>query len=416
MLSALRDLLALSAKLREELSLDLRAIHINHQLSSNAAHWARHCKTLCDANAIDCIVHSVTLSLEAGDSTEEKAREKRYAAFANYLDHDAMVLTAHHQDDQAETLLLQLLRGAGLKGLSAMPVVKPFAKGFLGRPLLSFTRSTLKQYAEENALCWIEDESNANTILSRNFLRHEVMPLLQSRYPSVATTLARTAQHSAEAQALLHELGQQLYACVKAPLTDTLSVTALLQLSPAKQRLLLRHWIARKNYPLPSTAKMESILHDVLTARWDGKASVQWGDILLKRHRDAVYVMSSLSSHDHKEVLMWNVNETLLIDGIGSLQAMRVLCEGLNAASDLIRVSFRQGGERVYQRGMRKSLKNLMQEWRVPPWLRDRIPLLSINNTIVAVPGYFVDERYTAKASAMGFYLVWETNESQPSA
>ena len=104
-------LLALSAKLREELSLDLRAIHINHQLSSNAAHWARHCKTLCDANAIDCIVHSVTLSLEAGDSTEEKAREKRYAAFANYLDHDAMVLTAHHQDDQAETLLFQLFPG-----------------------------------------------------------------------------------------------------------------------------------------------------------------------------------------------------------------------------------------------------------------------------------------------------------------
>ena len=275
-------LLSLCSQLRKEMKL-MRAIHVNHGISPNANSWANHCKKICESYDIQFIERTISLDLKAGDSLEEAARNKRYAVFAEYLEEGDVLLTAHHQDDQAETVLLQLLRGAGLKGLSAMPEIKSFARGHHGRPLLAFAREDLLQYAKEHQLIWIEDESNQDASLSRNFIRHEILAKLTLRWPSAAACIARSASHCAENQMLLEAFSREVN--VQGSRENTLSVARLLQFSPEKQRFFLRSWIHQLKYPLPDSKKMETIQRDVLFAAWDSSPLVKWGDVMLRRHR-----------------------------------------------------------------------------------------------------------------------------------
>ena len=224
------------AQLRRELAAPVAAVHIHHGLSPNADRWAAQCDAACAALAIPCEVRHVQARHAAGESREAAARAARYAAFAQILDTDDMLLTAHHQDDQAETLLLMLLRGAGVAGLAGMPAWRGLGRGRLARPLLSLSRQTLRDYALRCGLRWIEDESNFDTSLHRNFLRHEVLPRLREAWPAADRTLARSAAHLGEATELLAELAAGDVTALAGGAAGTLAVGGLVTLSPARAR------------------------------------------------------------------------------------------------------------------------------------------------------------------------------------
>ena len=397
-------LLSLCATLRPMLPVNFRVIHINHNISAHSKKWGEHCAEICKNYGMDYVERAIQIDVNAGDSFEEVARAERYAIFSEYLKVGDILLTAHQQDDQAETVLLQLFRGAGLKGLAAMPVIKPFAQGFHGRPLLHFSRSQLQSYAEEHQLNWIEDESNNDTKLTRNFIRHHLMPLLKSRWPTIAASVSRSASHCAESQVLLDELTTEEYKLIKGSRENTLSVKKLLCLNPTRQRFMLRKWIIQLGYPLPDTKKIETIRHNVLKAKWDRIPCVAWENTELRRYRDDLYLMPPLLNHDSEKTYSWHFSPKLFLPQVGVLCAQSMMGSGLRADIKEISIQFRKGGEKINLPGRgRHTLKNLFQEWQVLPWERDRIPLVFVAETLVCVVGYFLDADYKAKVGEMGY-------------
>lgn len=355
---------------QQEKSLQFHVLHAHHGLSSNADAWAERCADTCRQYGMDFHLIHLQLANKLKVSLEDAARTARYQAFAERIKTGDLLLTAHHQHDQAETVLLQLLRGAGPKGLAAMPALKLFHAGLLGRPLLNVSRDTLLHYAREKNLSWIEDESNQNTSLTRNFLRHDILPVLTSRWPSVEATLARTAQHCAEAQTLLDEVAAEKLGQVRGSVENTLSVTKLLSFSPEWQRLLLRGWIEEQGFALPDTDKMNSIQDSVLGARQDRQPCVKWQDVTLRRHQGNLH---------------------LTIDGV----AQPEIGAGLKLDRSAVIVRQRIPGETVeiLNRG-RIALKNLFQEWQVPAWERGTLPLMFYGNKLIQAAGYFKDPAY----------------------
>lgn len=402
-------LLSICSILRTELNINLRAIHVNHGISSNAKTWAEHCRQSCEKYAIEYIERSIQLDLNAGDSLEAAAREQRYAVFAEYMAEGDVLLTAHHQDDQAETLLLQLVRGAGTKGLSAMPAIKSFAQGYHGRPFLEFPRSELLEYANSQQLIWVEDESNHNYSLSRNFIRHEILSKLKSRWPSVTSSIARSAAHCAENQMLIEEFAREICMQVKGSREHTLSVTKLLQLPAEKQRLILRTWIHELKHQVPDTKKIASIQRDVLTASWDSSPFVQWGNVALRRHRDDLHLTKVFETSGDQNDFSWNVEQPLVLPRAGVLKTRSTKGKGLRGAITNVSVRYRQGGEVVALRDRgRHTLKNLFQEWNVLPWERDLIPLIYAADKLIGVAGYFLDEEFAVLENEMGREIVFD--------
>jgi tRNA(Ile)-lysidine synthase len=299
------------------------------------------------------------------------------------------------------------MRGAGPKGLAAMPILKPFAQGFQARPLLSFPRSDLQQYAEEYRLTWVEDESNSNLSFSRNFIRHDIMPRLKSRWPAVASSVARSAAHCAENQMLLELFSAEQTVQVKGSRENTLSVAKLLQCSAEKQRLILRTWIHELKHTLPNTKIMDTIQRDVLCAAWDSSPIVQWGNVMLRRHRDDIHLVQALEHN--KQSVMWELELPIVLPNVGVLKTVSGMGCGLRADIANVLIGFRQGGEVVELRGRgRQTLKNLFQEWNVLPWERDSIPLVFIADKLIAIAGYFLHEDFAVKENEMGREIVFE--------
>jgi tRNA(Ile)-lysidine synthase len=236
---------------------------------------------------------NVRTKLDKKHSPEAVARDLRYQELAQLLDKDECVLTAHHADDQAETVLLQLFRGSGTKGLAAMPEHKGFMQGALIRPLLGFTRAELRQYAVQNHLNWIEDESNENIGIERNFVRHKLMPIIKDHWPGIVTTLGRVAEHCAEASELSTALAAQDYAKVLGSEPDTLSIKNLLTLSNARQANVIRYWLHKLNLPTPSSIKLKHIQTDVLYCRKEANPVVHWHGAEVRRYRDDLYATNN---------------------------------------------------------------------------------------------------------------------------
>jgi tRNA(Ile)-lysidine synthase len=384
-----RVLLQLCADLRAELPIQLRVVHVNHSLSPYAAEWAAHCSGVCRQLQIDYLQQTIDAKPALGESPEAAARHGRYAVFAELLADNDILLTAHQQDDQAETLLLQLLRGAGPKGLAAMPMIKRLGKGWHARPLLEFTRGELQRYADAKQLQWIDDESNLNTDFTRNFLRHDVLPLLKTRWPTVTKTLTRVADNCAEAEEIIADVAQQdLLAALANDDRYTLSVKKLAIFSPARQRQILRAWFAALKYPLPSAIKLKQIQQDCLREREDKAPHLQWGNVELRRYLDELYVMPYLQPQQRQQVFQWDLMQPLVLPGLGELQVV-----GQVLQPKPVQVRFRQGGEvcQLPGRAHHHELKKLMQAWQIPPWQRNRIPLIYFEDRLIAVVGYFVD-------------------------
>ena len=385
-------LLHLLAGLREEFDAPLVAIHINHGLQPEADVWQQHCADVCEQLGIPLQALRVEVDRDAS-SLEAVAREARHAAFAESMQPGDLLVTAHHRNDQAETLLLNLMRGSGLHGLAAMPPVRDFHPGKLWRPLLHLSREQLEAYASEEGLTSIEDPSNADIEFDRNFLRKRVIPLLEERWPVAASKIARSAELVAESVALLdEEADKRLRPLATKP--RRLDLGGFLQEPDAWRLPLLRHWLRAAGAPsLPASQLME-LLRQLESAADDRQPAVEWHGWSIRRYDGKLWLGQELPEIETGYSAEWNCNEPLVLPA--SLGSM-TFEEGERRP---LQVRFRREGDSLRYKGHTKSLKAVMQELGIPPWLRDRVPLLIDQDRIVAI----ADRRYADEAA---LWLLW---------
>lgn len=367
--------------LQQQFNQAIIAIHINHSLSEHAQQWQRHCAEFCQQFDIKFLTKTINLPDNSGESLEALARDARYSIFAELMQKGDVLVTGHHQDDQAETLLLQLCRGAGIKGLAAMPVEKAFAAGFLLRPLLDYSREQLVAYAQQNNLTYITDESNFDTNFDRNFLRHEIVPKLKQKWSAVNKTLARTAKHAAETQTLLDQLAAQDLVQSQVDINQ-LDITALTTLSVVRQKNVLRYWISRQQQPLPSEVVLQQVLQACHAAE-DAQPKIIWQNTNIRRYQQKLYLLKIEAEVDTNKIIPWQQQHD-----ISNLN--------FDLLTGHLTLRYRQGGERFHphNRDKSQSLKKLMQEWQIPTWQRDQVPLLYCDESLVAVVGHAVAKGY----------------------
>jgi tRNA(Ile)-lysidine synthase len=393
------------AELKKQTSLPtICAIHVHHGLSQHADSWQAHCQKTCEQLGVEFKATAVSIPTDSKKSIEELAREARYHVFNEFLQKSDVLLMAHHQNDQAETLLLRLLRGAGPKGLAAMPVQRELGCAVLIRPLLNVTRDEIEQYATAHNLTWINDDSNDDTQFDRNFLRHEVLPIIKKKWPQYAQTWARSAQLCKEVDDLCSEWGWLDWQNVQGSKLGTLSVKALHQLSEVRQRNVIRYWLTQQNLPLPSQIQLQTLLSDVASAKEDAEPLLSWPGVEIRRYQDNVYAMQPLSLSAPLS-LEWCLKTPLPLS-VGVLNATQQKGEGvaLSKITQAVTVRFRQGGERCKPVGRVGShpLKKLFQEYNVEPWLRDVWPLIYVGEDLVAVPNLRVCDGFQTDAQQLG--------------
>ena len=374
----------------------LTAVYVHHGLSPNADAWQEHCASVCAEWQIPFKALAIHIATDHPDGIEAAARTARYAALAALMAPGDILVTAHHQDDQAETFLLQALRGAGPNGLAAMPRGKPFANGWHLRPLLSMTREQLLAYAQQQQLHWIEDESNQSQRFDRNFLRHSILPVLQQRWPAAAHSLAMSARYCAITAELADDLAAQ-DAVLIIDAQGRVQIEALQALSLLRQRNVLRYWLRQRLGQVPSEVIVQRILCEVIRARTDANPQVQWASGRVRRYREHLYALGD--EPPSQQDIDWDWQQPLHL-GPWLLQVQRGRGIGLACAKlpAHLRVSFRHGGERIRPLGRSGShpLKKLWQEWGVPPWLRATIPLVYADKELIAVVGYCYAHEYVA--------------------
>ena len=369
-------LLHLLHRLAPSLRFRLSAIHVNHGLSPNADDWQKFCKALCLELDVPFKAFKVRVKKQA-HGLEAAAREARRAALSN--SRADVIAVAHHLDDQAETVLFNLLRGTGLAGASGMPAIGSLGRKKLVRPLLGTPRSAIRAYAAEHRLAWIEDESNADEALTRNFIRRRVGPLLESRFPRWKENLARAARHIAGA-----ELDAQR---------------------------LLRSYLKGKGLRAPSEAKLLEMLKQLGSA----SAAIEHDGVVIRRYREKVILEKKQGKASFKP-RAWKGESRLDVPG-GQLHFRKVRGEGIDRSrlkDGSLQVRLRSGGERLQPdaRRPRRTLKNLFQEAGVPPWERERLPLLFCGNDLVWAPGLGVDAKYLSAGGAPGIVPSWQPSSS----
>lgn len=406
----------------------VRAIHVNHGLHSEADAWTRHCERLC--RDLDVPLQIATVSVDPGHNggPEAAARDARYAAFERSIGEDEYLLTAHHQDDQAETILLRLLRGAGARGLAGIATESRFGSGWLIRPLLELSREQLADAAREAGLAWIDDPTNDDLSFDRNYLRHAVLPLLRDRWPGMGRTISRAARLSTETAGLLDVLAEA--DCRNLQHDHALELVGLRRLESARQRNVIRYILKVHGLPAPSEAQLRTGLEQLLSARRDGRPTLRWGHVSLQRYRDRLYFLDfdpDLATVSLPDQYAW--------DGTGAIDMgpirgrMRLIKEraggiALPSAAAGIRVRFRHGGERIRRVNQKqhKSLKKLFQERGIVPWMRCHVPLLYSRDEghadghgdgpdhLLAVGDLWIAADAMARPGEAGYRIVWENH------
>ncbi len=403
-------LIDLLAQLRPTLQFRLSAIHVNHQLSPRAGEWANFCSTLCRSFAVPLEIAVVQVPFQPGDSLEAAARTVRHEALARHAA-DYIVL-AHHLDDQAETLLLQLLRGCGVEGASAMAE----HNDRLLRPLLKTSRNQLEQYARQRGLNWVEDESNLDTRFDRNFLRHRVLPVLAERFPAYRETLLRSSRNFSESAQLQEELAR--HDATSAIHDKNLSVQALARLSVPRAKNLLRHFLKLHGIAAPSATRLEDMLHQLLSAKQDAQIKIPLAPFELRRFLGQAWVIPALSLPDRSLRWTWQGEKEITLNELGgTLILWPVHGQGISRArleQAPITLRLRHGGERMQPDCLRprRSLKNLFQEAGVPPWMRQTLPLLYSGEHLAAGLGIGIDCAYQARPDEPGIMLEWKSTGS----
>ena len=403
-------LLHLLAQVRGRLASPLSVIHVDHGLQAESPDWAAHCVAQCAALGMPCLSLAVDASPVAGQSPEAAARDARNRAIAAALPPRGLLLTAHHRDDQAETLLLQLLRGSGVEGLAAMPRWREWEQGWLGRPLLASGRAEILAYAERHGLRWIDDPSNALPHADRNFLRQQVMPLLQTRWPSAAVAIARSAAHCGAAA---ESLRQQVGLWLDQALGDggfSLDLGLLLRLPDDDASRLLRAWLRRHGIDMPATRRLEELRRQAVQAGDDGVMAIAVGDRAVRRYRGRLWLTAAELPSPPESPRAW-LGESVDLGDCGALER-HLAPGGIDPDAwrrGAVSIVFRAPGMRFTPVGRRgaRTFKKLAQEHGVPPWLRDLTPIVLIDGQPAAVVGVCTCEGFAAADGEAGWHVSW---------
>jgi tRNA(Ile)-lysidine synthase len=408
-------LLHVLVALRNTLSFELSALHVHHGLSTHADAWAEFCASLCQDLGVPFRAVRVQVCRNSGLGLEAAARQARYRAYA-HADGDWIVL-AHHRGDQAETLLLNLLRGAGVQGAAAMPEARSLGaicgearKTCLLRPLLAVSRADIEAYARQRGLSWVEDESNEDTAYGRNFLRADVLPRLGRRFPQAIAVLGRAAEHFAEAAELLSDLAKIDLIGVRPG--EGLSIARLSGLSAARGRNLLRHWLLHNDVTMPDTRHLSEIYRQLLEAGLDAVVAIRVGrdgrHLTIRRYRGLVYLVPELPP---PSACAWRGEPELAWAGgrllFSQTEGAGIRAEGLAESPVVIRS--RLGGEyfSLAARRPKRSLKKILQESAIPPWRREVLPCLWCGEELVWVAGLGVAFAWQCKPGEPGWSVSW---------
>ena len=397
-------------QLQSEIPFHLSAMHVHHGLSLHADKWADFCEKTCANLGVSFKKTHVHVEQNAGLGIEASARAARYqalqAATADFI------CLAHHQDDQAETLLLQLARGAGVKGLAGMAKIDK--KRRLLRPLLSIPHADLVAYAGQYKLQWVDDESNADTAFDRNFIRHVLMPTFSERYASITKTLARSANHIAEANALLDELATLDASNVLDASYKTVNVNQLKLLSQARQSNLIRFWLTNNQIVVPSTVLLSQILQQLSSEKADAAIKVKVVEsVHVMRYQGFAYLVAEPVSLAPIN-LLWQGEEVVILPNLSRLFFTKEMGKGFayqRGGSDIkLRIKNREGGE-YFKPALgrpKRHLKAIMQSSQIPPWQRVQLPLIFMDETLVIIPNIGSDAEMEAQSHELGLSVRWE--------
>jgi tRNA(Ile)-lysidine synthase len=390
--------------------LSVRAVHIDHGLQAAAASFREACAALCAALEIPLTVIAVSIQTPAGTSIEAAARDARYAALGEELKAGECLLTAHHREDQAQTLLLQALRGAGLKGMSAMPLCRPLGRGWHLRPVLDVPQGELLGFGERVSGAFVADPMNENLRFDRGYLRRQVWPLIETRWPGAAATLARTAQHAAEAQELLERAAAGGVGRIRDG--DALSVPGLRALEPEERINAVRFWLCEAGVEPPPTARLIEALRQIFAAKADHLPAIVWGNHALRRYRQRVFLTESrpprlegtrrwFTAPESRVELGPQLGELCWAAQNGGIDAQRL--------PEHLVVRRRTGGETLKPgaNAATQSVQHLCQSQGVLPWMRDALPLVFAGDALIAVADLWLDARWCASPGAPCFAISW---------
>ncbi len=416
---------ALSRLRQEQYDWQLRAIHVNHQLQIASTSWAQQCLDWSAELQVPCEVVTVDVINSKDQGTEAAARDARYFALKAALKPNEVLLTAHHADDQFETMLIALMRGAGLNGLAAMPTLKSFGHAWHARPLLGFTRDQLQAWAQQQSLPYISDPTNDHTHYDRNYLRHAVIPQIKQRWPAAAVTSSRAASHLSETKMLLDQFVAQDYFLVHHQ--NTIDIAALAQLSSARRKAVIRYWLQHHEVLMPSTNVLLALEHDIFNSADDRIPCTRWGEYAVHRYNNRLYLEKYYRLEVLNECLQWNWTEPLQLPyDLGSLSlttssstdelprhpisSLRLKASSLPTQ---LMVRFRQGGENLQlPNNKSRELRKLFNDAGVLPWWRGRIPLLYAGDELIAVAGLWVCASFVADEIQPTLQFKWSPPEA----
>lgn len=393
--------------------------HVNHGVSANASAWQAFAEQTCQKLNLALTVCHLNVQTQAQQSLEALLRDARYHALHSIYSESSLIITGHHSDDQAETFLLALKRGSGLKGLSAMSAETKKANDLLVRPLLNISRAEILDYAKAHELAWVEDESNNDTRFDRNFLRNDILPVLSKRWPSIASTINRSSMHCLEGQLLLNELAAEDLKLCKYEV-KSLSVEALIKLSHARFNNLIRYFLELNHCLMPSTEQLAQ-LRQQLSAADDKNPAVKVGEHYFRRYKGTLYLTA-----DFDDISDWQTEITLcetesvieLPDHLGYLNFFKNAFIDVQEGSQQIalpekeqKVTIRFNHDNPNclpdYRNHSRSLKKVLQEQNIPPWQRKRIPFLYYGDVLVAAIGFFVCQEYEIKKNESSLKINW---------
>jgi len=382
-----------------DLGVPITAIHVNHQRHESSDEWEEFCSDYAASINVSFISHRVDVDKQSGFGVEAAMRNSRYEAFSNHINKNDWLLTAHHKNDQVETLFLRLFRGSGIDALSGISAKRKFSSGILARPLLDFSKNELREYALFNDLRWIEDSSNRDNSLDRNYLRNDIIPKLEKRWPSINKRLTKVTKLANEAKCRSEDLARIDLKSVGN--IDCYNLLAFKELPDNRQRNLLRYSLAHLGLPQPSYRQLFEATKNLVNEGNKSNSFVSWLGTCIYRYNNNLYLMAQNDEiANMKDIKIFPDNKMISLGvGMGAISLARTNTKGidLDLAKKGLDITFRKGGESFKPLGSihTRKLKKLLQENKIFPWMRGRIPLLMYENELVSVGNLWIAEKFS---------------------